>query len=81
MNKQEFRRRWANRSDRYPDSRSLPTDRAVHIHVDPEYAGTYSGQVAAITAASLFGRMSTRVAVECAVAADGRSPALDVGQA
>ena len=64
MNKQEFRRRWANRSGRYPDSRALPTDRAVHIHVDPEYAGTYSGQVAAVTAASLFGRMSTRVAVD-----------------
>ena len=28
----------------------------MHVHVDPGYAVTYAGQVAAITAASLFGR-------------------------
>ena len=36
----------------------------MHIRVDPAYAGTYAGQVAAITAASLISRMSKTVAVE-----------------
>lgn len=40
------------------------TDRSLHISVDAEYAATYSGQVAAITAASLFGRMSRYVAID-----------------
>ena len=64
MNEQEFHRRWANRSDRYPGSRALPEDVSVHVHVDPGYAATYAGQVAAITAVSLFGRMSRCVAVD-----------------
>ena len=64
MNKQEFNRRWLDRASRYPDSRPLSGDRSVHIHVDPGYAGTYAGQVATITAASLFARMSQCVAVD-----------------
>ncbi|MDE0655908.1 MAG: ThiF family adenylyltransferase [Acidimicrobiaceae bacterium] len=58
MNEQEFHQRWLNRTQRYTGSHELPADLPLHIHVDPEYGATYSGQVAAITAASLFGRMS-----------------------
>ena len=64
MNEEEFHRRWSDRSDRYPGAGSLPAGVSVHLHVDPVYAGTYSGQVAAITAASLFGRMTRCVAVD-----------------
>ena len=64
MNEQEFEQRWSARESRYPGWQPLPAERPVHIHVDPEYAGTYAGQVAAITAASLFGRMSKSVAVD-----------------
>ena len=63
MNEQDFNRLWSDRASRYPDARALPSDRTVHIHIDPEYARTYAGQVAAITAASLIGRMSQSVAV------------------
>lgn len=63
MNEHEFHRRWQNRTQRYLGSHEPLADRQLHIHVDPEYGATYSGQVAAITAASLFGRMSRRVAV------------------
>lgn len=63
MNEHEFHRRWQNRTQRYLGSHELLADRQLHIHVDPEYGATYSGQVAAITAASLFGRMSRCVAV------------------
>lgn len=60
----DFHRRWSDRASRYPDASPLPSDITVHLHVDPGYAGTYAGQVAAITAASLFGRMSTTVAFD-----------------
>ena len=63
MNKDEFQRRWSDRASRYPGAHLLPMDRSLHIHVDPEYAGTYAGQVATIVAASLLGRMSPLVAV------------------
>ena len=63
MNESEIERRLADRQLRYPDAQPLPEDRTVHIHVDPGYAGTYAGQVSAVTAASLFGRMSRSVAV------------------
>ena len=36
----------------------------MHLHIDPEYARTYAGQVAAVTAASLFSRMTDSVAVD-----------------
>ena len=64
MNKREIERRLADRQSRYPGAQPLPEGRTVHIHVDPGYAGTYAGQVAAITAASLFGRMSRSVAIQ-----------------
>ena len=64
MNELEFEQRWSDRESRYPGWSPLPTDRPIHIQVDREYAGTYAGQVAAITAASLFGRMSKSVAVD-----------------
>ena len=64
MNEREFNRRWSERQSRYPEWRPLASDRPVHIRVDPAYAGTYAGQVAAITAASLISRMSKTVAVE-----------------
>ena len=63
MKRAEIERRLADRASRYPGAQPLPPGRAVHIYVDPDYAGTYAGQVAALTAASLFGRMSTSVAI------------------
>ncbi len=63
MNKPDFQKRWWDRAWRYPGSYPLPQDRSVHLHVDPEYAGTYAGQIAAVTAASLFGRMAESIAV------------------
>lgn len=64
MNEREFGELWSERESRYPGWCPLPADRPVHIQVHPEYAGTYAGQVAAITAASLFGRMSKTVSVD-----------------
>ena len=64
MNEQEFHRRWANRAERYAGSTTMSEDLSIHILVDPGYAATYAGQVAALTAASLFGRMSKCVAVD-----------------
>ena len=64
MNEQEFDRRWSNRSERYIGSPTIPEDLSIHIHVDPGYAATYAGQVATITAASLFCRMFKCVAVD-----------------
>lgn len=64
MNKQEYQRRLLERETRYPEWKSLLADRPVHIHVDPGYVATYAGQVAVITAASLFGRMSASVSID-----------------
>lgn len=64
MNEEEFHRRWSNRAERYAESLAIPKDLSIHIAVDPDYAATYAGQVAATTAASLFGRMSKCVAVD-----------------
>ena len=64
MNKLDFQGRWWNRASRYPGAYPLPQDRTLHLHVDPEYAGTYAGQVAVVTAASLFARMTESVAVD-----------------
>lgn len=64
MIEQEFRHRLSERESRYPGWKALMADCSVHIHVDPGYAATYAGQVAAITAASLFGRMSESVSVD-----------------
>ena len=64
MNDREIQRRLVERESRYPGWQPLPADHQVHIHVDRGYAETYAGQVAAITAASLFGRMSRSVEIE-----------------
>ncbi len=64
MNQQEYQRRLSEREMRYPEWKPLLADRPVHILVDPGYASTYSGQVATITAASLFGRMSASVSMD-----------------
>ena len=64
MKQTDFQERWWNRTLRYPGAYPLPQDRSVHLHIDREYAKTYAGQVAAITAASLFGRMAESVAVD-----------------
>ena len=64
MNQPDFQERWWNRTLRYPGAYPLPQDRSVHLHIDPEYARTYAGQVAAVTAASLFSRMTASVAVD-----------------
>ena len=64
MNRQEFERRFFDRELRYSGRKLLPSDRMIHIQVEGEYAATYSGQVAAITAASLIGRMSSYVAFD-----------------
>ena len=77
MNEQEFHRRWANRAERYTGSRTIREDLSIHILVDPGYAATYAGQVAAITAASLFRRMSKVRGRRRAVSTDSRSLAVD----
>ena len=64
MNQQEYQRRLLERETRYPGWEPLLGDRPLHIHVDPGYAATYAGQVAAITAASLFSRMSASVSID-----------------
>ena len=64
MNQQEYQRRLLERESRYPGWKPLSVDRPVHIRIDPAYSATYPGQVAAITAASLLGRMSRSVTVE-----------------
>lgn len=63
MNKQEYQQRLLERETRYSDWKPLLADRPVHVHVEPGYASTYAGQVAAITAASLFGRMSAAISL------------------
>ena len=65
MNKQEYQRRLLERETRYPEWKPLLADRPVHVRIDSGYAATYAGQVAAITAASLFGRMSAAVSWMC----------------
>ena len=64
MNQQEYQRRLLERETRYPEWKPLLAERPVHIHVDPGYATTYAGQVATITAASLFGRMSASASMD-----------------
>ena len=64
MKQQEYQRRLLAREMRYPEWKPLLADRPVHIQVDPGYAATYAGQVATITAASLFGRMSASVSID-----------------
>ena len=64
MKEHEYDVLWRDRESRYPDAQPLPSSRPVHIKVDPVYAATYAGQVAAITAASLLGRMTKSVAVQ-----------------
>ena len=64
MKEPEYDVLWLDRASRYPDAQPLPSGQAVHIRVDPEYGATYAGQVAAITAASLLGRMTKSVAVQ-----------------
>ena len=64
MQEQEYDKRWNDRTARYPDSTPLPSGVSIHITVDPGYAKTYAGQVAAITAASILGRMSKSVATQ-----------------
>ena len=64
MNQQEYQRRLLERESRYPGWQVLAPNRVVHIHVDCEYARSYAGQVAAITAASIVGRMSQSVSID-----------------
>ena len=64
MQEQQYDQRWSDRSARYPDSTPLPAGVTVHITVDPAYAKTYAGQVAAVTAASILGRMAKSVATQ-----------------
>ena len=64
MQEQQYDDRWGDRTARYPGSTPLPDGSTVHITVDQEYAKTYSGQVAAVTAASILGRMAKSVATQ-----------------
>ena len=64
MQERIYDERWGDRTARYPDSTPLPEGLTVHIKVDPEYVKTYAGQVAAVTAASIFGRMTKSVATQ-----------------
>ena len=66
MREQEFNERWLDRSARYPGGGAFPIDCPVHISIDPRFGSTYAGQVAAVTAASLFGRMTRRVGFDVA---------------
>ena len=68
MKEQEYDGRWLDRSARYPGGGPgpFPIDCPVHISVDPRFGSTYAGQVAAVTAASLFGRMTKRVGFDVA---------------
>ncbi|MXV79779.1 MAG: hypothetical protein F4X58_12640 [Chloroflexi bacterium] len=66
MSEREFDSRWHDRAARYAKGASLPLDSPVHISVEPRFGSTYSGQVAAVTAASLFGRMTKRVSFDVA---------------
>jgi len=53
-----------DRLSRYPGARRLDQSQCIAIRVSPEYAATYAGQVAVLTAANLFGRMSRSVALD-----------------
>lgn len=53
-----------DRLKRYPGARRLDQSRWITIRVSPSYATTYAGQVAALTAANLFARMSRSVALD-----------------
>ena len=64
MQEQQYDARWGDRTARYPGSTPLPEGLTVHITVDADYAKTYGGQVAAVTAASIFGRMTKSVATQ-----------------
>ena len=64
MSEKRYDERWNDRIARYPDSTPLPAGLTIHITVDPLYAKTYAGQVSAITAASILGRMSKSVATQ-----------------
>ena len=64
MQEKRYDERWGDRTARYPGSTPLPDGSTVHITVDPEYAETYSGQVAAVTAASILGRMTKSIATQ-----------------
>ena len=66
MSEKAFDARWHDRAARYPEGENFPLDCPVHISVDPYFGSTYSGQVAAVTAASLFGRMTKRVSFDVA---------------
>ena len=49
---------------RYQGATPLLLRSTIHITVDPAYAKTYSGQVAAVTAASILGRMTGSIATK-----------------
>lgn len=44
-------------------ARPLDPERWISLEIDPEYAETYAGQVALVTAANLIGRMTPSIAI------------------
>lgn len=64
MNEQQWRAERDDRTLRYAHRR-LDPDRWIIITVEPEYLQQYEGQVALLTAATLLGRMSPSVALNC----------------
>ena len=62
ITEKEFDRRWLDRAVRYDRTQPQLLNRSIHLTVDPQYGSTFPGQVAALTAASLFGRLSKHVA-------------------
>lgn len=62
MNEQAWRDERDDRTLRY-SARRLDPNRWIVLTVEPEYLGSYEGQVALITAANLLGRMSPSVAL------------------
>src|SRR6516225_5101853 len=61
MNKADWYKRRDDRQMRYA-GRVLPHARPVIISLEPAYARTFAGQVAAIVAANLFARMTPNLA-------------------
>ena len=62
MNAAEYSRRLNDRLIRY-GATPLPATPALHVDLDPCYATTFQGQVAALVAASLFSRMTSNLAM------------------
>lgn len=64
MNDEKYYRARDDRLFRYPNARRLDQTRSIAIRAAPDYLRNYAGQVALLTAANLFGRMTRRIALD-----------------